>query len=165
MAYKGEATTKHFLVWDKTNDEPEDGLDPATELSIRLIADGVADDAAGAIAEIEEGWYSIAISAAENDAESVVIEGTCTEAGCLVIGEQYHNLEHPLLGILEDLDTDTDSAAWALLSLLKSALGQVETTESAGGAVRIVYEDSIGGTVRATSTIAQAGDVTQKTLS
>lgn len=165
MAYKGTGFTGCFLVWDKAADVPKTGLNPATELTIRLIGDGVAAGAAGAIAEVEQGWYSIVITDAENNVDSLVIEGTCTVGDCLVIGKQWFNDPHPLLGILEELDSDEDSAAWAVLTILKSLLGNVETTESAGGAVREIFEEEIAGTVRATSTIAQAGDVTQKVMS
>ena len=165
MAYKGEACVRTFLVWDVANEEPEAGLDPETDLSMRLIADGIADDAGGDISEVENGLYSIEISAAENDAEDLCLEGTCTEPDCIVIPVQWTNNVHPLEGILEDLDADPDSAAWAILTMLKRLMGNDRITESSGGAVVQVYEGAIGGTVRATSTIAQAGDVTEKTAS
>jgi len=165
MAYKGEACVRTFLVWDVANEEPEAGLDPETDLAMRLIADGIADDAGGDISEVENGLYSIEISAAENDAECLCVEGTCTEPDCIVIPVQWTNNVHPLKGILEDLDGDDDSAAWAILTMLKSLIGNVRTTEGEGGATRIIYEGAIGGTARATSTIAQAGDVTEKTKS
>ena len=165
MAYKGEACVRTFLVWDVANEEPKTGLTPATDLAIRLIMDGSADDAGGEIAEVENGFYSIEISATENDAEDLCLEGTCTEPDCIVIPVQWSNNVHPLEGVLADLDADPDSAAWAILTILKRLLGNDRITESSGGALVQVYEGAIGGTVRATSTIAQAGDITEKTMS
>ena len=165
MAYKGEACVRTFLVWDVANEEPKTGLTPATDLAMRLIADGVADDAAGTVTEVENGWYKIAISAAENAADHVVLQGTCTVADCQVVGERWFNSPQPLTGVLADLDTDEGSAAWALLTLLKRTMGPAETTENAGGAITEVYEDAIGGTVRATSTVSSAGGVVTKEMS
>jgi len=166
MPIKGVGFTTVFLVWDVANDEPETGLDPETQLTIRLIRDGVASDATGAIAEVENGYYSIVISDAENDADSVAITGTCTVEDTLVDGGgPWTNTPHPLEGVLADLDDDEGSAAWAILTILKRLLGNCETTENAGGAVTEVFEGALGGTVRATSTVTEAGGVVTKEMS
>jgi len=165
MPLTGSGFTMAFLVWDKDADEPKTGLTPATELTIRLIRDGVAQAASGTVTEVENGWYKIAISAAENDADHVVLEGTCTVADCQVVGESWFNRPHALEGVLADLDDDEDSAAWAILTILKRIMGDCETTENAGGAVTEVFEDAIGGTVRATSTVTEAGGVVTKEMS
>ena len=165
MPITGSGFTMAFLVWDKSADVPKTGLTPATDLVMRLILDGVDQAAAGTVTEVENGWYSIDIADAENDADHVVLEGTCNVANCEPIGESWFNTPHPLEGVLEDLDTDPDSAAWAILTLLKRLMGPAETTENAGGAVTEVFEDTVGGTVRATSTVSEAGGVVTKEMS
>ena len=85
MALKGEAITVAYYCWNKTNGDPVTG--DASNHTVVLIRDGVVSNPTNSPQEISSssapGWYSIALTASEMQADTVAVEARSSTANAL----------------------------------------------------------------------------------
>lgn len=160
MGVYGNAITVSFIVWDTVNGVGKTGLTPA-DLAITLVRDGVGAEAGATPEEDAGGAYSLEISAAEQEAYDVMLMGTCTAAGCIVLPRAWQNYDGS--EVLEALwaahDTDEGSLAWAIGTLLRRAIGPVRVTSDE----QQIFEDAIDGTTRSASDISTSDGTSEMT--
>jgi hypothetical protein len=131
MAIKAAALTVALTLWDTYAGVPKIG--DAANLSLRVVKDGVAAAATNTPVELDAvndpGVYTLALTAAEMNANSVSVTGKSSTAGVVVI--PVHLVTEQ--GKLADLDSDLtrllglSQENWVLRSPAFDADGNLET--------------------------------------
>lgn len=161
MGAKGVAETPTFTCWNTAANTP--ALGEVANLTMRVIKDGVAAAAANAPVEVENGEYKILLTAAEKDADFVVVEGSCITANVVVIPVKIQT--HPSADdvadeVLKELPADHKAVAGSLAEFInrmdRVLAGKTEGDEDLN---TLEIFDTDGITLLVTLTFTKAGAV------
>lgn len=97
MPVKGKSVTVQVVAWDTSANAPKAG--DAANLTIRAVGDGAEFTPAGTPTQVDAtnlpGVYKVALTAAENDHDVVIVGGKSSTANVVVVPFQFANLFIP----------------------------------------------------------------------
>lgn len=154
MAIKNKSFVHKFLVWDTSNNVGKTGDN--ANITLKIVKDGGSVDApSNATAEIDavnlQGWYKITLTAAEMNANSVLIGGESVTADIVVLGVDIIT-EQGLVAL--DATVSKEATAAKDATVAKAATVSKEATAAKDATVAKAATVALDATVAKESTRA-----------
>jgi hypothetical protein len=138
MPIKNQAVTLTYLAWDTLLNQPKPG-DAANHTIKRIVDGAAAESIAASPVERENGEYSIALTAGENDGDMMVAEGSSSTGNVIIVPTRWANLPTTVANtgtgartVTVTVNDGTNPLESARIRFTKAAETRVGTTDSSG---------------------------------